>query len=276
MGETRLQRVFIYVTVVIVCILLILPIYWMLVTSLQPGGEVLQYPPQIFPSNLSLEGYKQVFTDTKILRWFANSAFVTFFTLLLVIPIAALAGYSVSRFEFPGIKEAGFSILAIRMLPTTLLVVPLYLIFKNINLLNNLFSLVIANTSFIMPFAIWMLKGYFDSIPPTLEDAAQIDGCSLIGALFRVVIPLSAPGLAATTIYSAILSWAEFIFAYTFMSGSESWTLTVGISSFRGQYTTNWNAMMAMSMIVIIPIMILFIFLEKYLVSGLSAGAVKE
>jgi len=162
------------------------------------------------------------------------------------------------------------------MLPGALLAIPLYLIFIRIGLINNLFSLVIANVIYIIPFGTWMIKGFFDTIPYELEEAAHIDGCSIIGALLRIVIPCSAPGIAAVSIYCTIMSWSEYLYAKTFMSGGENFTLTVGATTFIGEMEIHWNDLMAVSLIGTIPLLIAFVKLEKYLVSGMTGGAVKE
>src|SRR5690606_11904843 len=154
--------------------------------------------------------------------------------------------------------------------------IPLYIIFGRLGLISNCGALVIANTTFIVPFGSWMMKGFFDSIPRDLEDAAMIDGTSAFMALVRVVVPLSLPGLAATTIYCAILTWGEFVFASTLMSGENRWTGPIGIASFNQQYQVQWNEIMAASLIFIIPVILLFAFLERFLVQGIAAGGVKQ
>jgi multiple sugar transport system permease protein len=200
---------------------------------------------------------------------------VALVTMAIAVPIASLAGYAMSRFAYRGVSETGFLLLVARMLPASLLIIPLYIIFARLGLINNYLSLVIANTTFVVPFGAWMMKGFFDSIPRELEDAAMIDGSSAFGALVRVVLPLSFPGLAATTIYCAILTWGEFVFATTLLSGESRWTGPIGIASFNQQYLVSWSDIMAASLIFVIPVLVLFAFLERYLVQGLAASGVK-
>jgi multiple sugar transport system permease protein len=187
--------------------------------------------------------------------------------------ISTLAGYSLSRYAVPGSRGMGIFLLTSRMLPSTLLVIPLFVFFRQLGVINDLRSVIIANTTFTIPFATWMLKGYFDSVPKELEEAAMIDGCNPLSALAQVVLPISAPGLAATALYSIILAWDEFLFARTFLTSNSVWTVTVGLGSFKGEYITYWNEVMAAALIGTVPIILAFLFLERYLVSGLAAGA---
>ena len=276
MTRRPLTTVFLYLLVIVTLVVLLFPFYWMFVTAIRPGNELLAYPPRFFPGDGSFDAFTKVLRESNIFRWFLNSTIVTGFTILLAVPISALAGYAMSRFKFRGVAETGYLLLTARMLPASLLIIPLYAIFAQLGLINNFAALVIANTTFIVPFGAWMLKGFFDSIPRDLEDAAMIDGTSAFMALVRVVIPLSLPGLAATTIYCAILTWGEFVFASTLMSGESRWTGPIGIASFNQQYQVQWNEIMAASLIFIVPVILLFAFLERFLVQGIAAGGVKQ
>jgi multiple sugar transport system permease protein len=270
-----LTRVLFYATVVAVVGTLFFPIYWMFNTSLAPQDQLYVYPPKFLHPNATFAAYVKIFQERPIARWLANSFLVVVFTCGFSLFISVLAGYSLSRFHVRGAGALGYLMLASRMLPTTLLVIPLFVFMGSLQLINSLWSVVIANVTFILPFATWMLKGYFDSIPRELEEAAYIDGTSRLGALARVTLPLAAPGVAATTLYSAILAWDEYLFARTFLNTSSVWTITVGLGSFRGEYITFWNEVMAASLVGTLPIIVIFLLLEKQLVGGLTAGAVK-
>lgn len=276
MARRPATTVLLYVLVIATLVVLLFPFYWMFVTAVRPGNELLSYPPRFFPGDGSFDAFLRVLRESNIFLWFRNSAIVTVFTILVAVPISSLAGYAMSRFSFRGVRETGYLLLTARMLPASLLIIPLYAIFAQLGLINNFAALIIANTTFIVPFGAWMLKGFFDSIPRDLEDAAMIDGTSAFMALIRVVMPLSLPGLAATTIYCAILTWGEFVFAATLMSGESRWTGPIGIASFNQQYQVQWNEIMAASLIFIVPVILLFAFLERYLVQGIAAGGVKQ
>ncbi|MGI6149608.1 MAG: carbohydrate ABC transporter permease [Limnochordia bacterium] len=273
----RLNNLLKYLLLLIAVVVLVFPMYWILVTAVSPRGRLLAYPPNFLAVlHPRLENFARVFRETSLVRWFLNSVKITGLTIGVSIPTAIMAGYSLSRSFSRGISMVGSFLLIARMLPAALLMIPLYIIFQRVGLLNKHISVVIANVSFIVPFTTWMLKGYFDSIPISLEEAALVDGATLTQALFKVVLPLAKPGLAATTVYAAILSWSDFVFANTLLSRVDNWTLPVGIASFQQQNLVVWNDMMAVSFLSIVPIMVLFTILQKHLISGLTAGAIKQ
>ena len=265
-----------YLLIVVIVVILAFPLYWMAVTALTQRSALLDNV-SVIPdiANLTLENFKTIIETQPIFTWFGNSLFVTAFSTVIAIIVSTMAAYSMSRFKYRSTNFLGFFLLVVRMLPETLLVVPLYMMFTNMKLINNFASLIISNITFIIPFSTWMMKGYFDSIPPTLEEAARIAGCSRIQAVRKVIFPLATPGIAATATYSAILGWSEFLFARTFITKPDKWTITVGMSSLMGEHMIIWGEVMAAAAISVIPIALVFIFLEKYMVAGVTAGAVK-
>lgn len=267
-----------FAVVVAIALVVLFPIYWMLVTSVLPSEKVLSVSPPLVPSprDLGFQAYVEVALRRPIFRWFLNSLLVTVGSACGSVVVSTLAGYSLSRFHTTGQQLMGYVLLLSRMLPGSLLVIPMYIIFSDLKMINTLGALVLANISAIVPFSTWMMKGFFDGISMELEESAVIDGCSWLDTFGRIVLPLTLPGLGAVTIYAAILSWNEYLFARTLAYDQDRWIFTVGVASFVGEHSVSWSSLMAAGMIFIVPIVILFFFLEPFLVSGLTSGAVKE
>ncbi|MBR9763149.1 MAG: carbohydrate ABC transporter permease [Rhodobacteraceae bacterium] len=265
-----------YGTVIVVCGLLLFPIYWMVLTALSPRTQLRSYPPKFWPEDPQWNVFSDLLAAQPFGLWMWNTVLIAVATMILSLTIGVLAAYALSRHRLRGGQGLGLFILTSKMLPATLLVIPLFAIFKSLGLVGSLWSVVIAQSTLIVPFATWMLKGYFDTIPAELEQAALVDGCSPLAALVRVVLPVAAPGLAATSLYAFVISWSDFLYARTFLTTSESkWTLNVGIATLKGEFVTDWNTIMAASLMAALPIIGVYLFLERYLVGGLSAGAEK-
>ena len=276
MTRSRTETVILYAVVITVIVILVFPLYWMFNTSLAPATQLRRFPPVFLQPEPTLAAYQSIFAERPIGVWLRNSAVVALASTALSMFVSILAGYSISRIRARGSQAIGLFFLMSRMLPSTLIIIPLFVSFRQLQLIGDLKSLVLAHATFITPFAVWMLKGYFDTIPAELEDAAMIDGCTPLSALIRVVLPLSAPGLAATTLYGFVLSWNDFVFARTFLVANQNaWTVNVGVASLKGEYLTEWNEIMAGSLIAMLPIVLAYLFLERFLVSGLTAGASK-
>jgi multiple sugar transport system permease protein len=271
-----LERWAAYLVVLTVAGFALFPVYWMAVTSVLPPEGILRYPPSFLPADAQLGGYRQVVLESGLLRWIGNSVLVVTLSTALSAAVAILAGYGLSRFRSPVGHAVGYLLLASRLVPSTLWVIPLYLVYQSVGLLDTYLAVVLAYATFEIPFATWMLKGYFDSIPRELDQAAQIDGCSEFAAMVRVVLPVALPGIAASLMASAILGWSDYLFALTFLRDPSLWTVTVGIQSLFGEHVTLWNSIMAGSLLATLPIVVLFLALGRYLVSGLTAGAVKQ
>lgn len=254
------------------------PVYWMFVTSVLPSSLVLSRQPPLIPplDALSLNAYVEVFRRRPVLVWLANSAIVVVGSTVISLTISTLAGYSLSRFRTPAQRVAGATLLLSKMLPGSLIVIPFFVMFTTVHLIDSLAALVLANVSVGVPFATWMMKGFFDTLPRDLEEAAAIDGCSPLQALRHVILPLARPGLAACAIYLAIVAWSEFVFARTLVTNASHWTVTVGLQSFVGEYLVEWPALMAAGFVSLLPMFLLFLLLEPFLVSGLTSGAVKQ
>jgi multiple sugar transport system permease protein len=270
------RRIATYALLLILAALVVCPFLWMLIGSFRPTYEQMRQQGQsLWIDHPTTENYARLFREYDFARYFLNSTFVAGATAIFATSIAAFAGYSLARFRFPGRGLVGFLILTTQMLPTVAIIIPLFLWFKQFRLIDTYWALLIAYNAFAIPFSTWMLRGFFAGIPPELEEAAQIDGAGQLGAFLQVVLPLSAPGLLATAIFSFILAWQEFLFAVTFTSSDQMRTLTVGIAAMRGKDVIDWGLLNSGVVVTTIPLAILFVLIQRYLVQGLTAGAIK-
>ncbi len=265
----------IYLLSVLMIIASLIPVFWAVLTSLKNERDLFSFPVKYFVKNFTVSNYVTLFVQTKYIQWFYNTVIVSVSTTLLAIIISSLGSYSLSRFDFGGKQAIMQSFLTTQMLPGMLLVIPMYLIMRSLGLFDSLLALIFAYSTFAIPFCLWMLKGYFDSIPVEIEECAMIDGCSRVGALFRIVYPLAAPGIAATGIFAWILAWNEFLFAVMLVNSPEKRVLTVGIESFIGDFDFQWGMTTASGIVTAIPVILLFAFIQKQLITGLTAAAVK-
>ena len=280
MKKKRVKKIITVILVILVCMFALFPFVWMISTSFKPANEVYSKTPSFIPNEPTVEGYTEMLTTQSSTfdfpQWLKNSVIVALLTTVFSMIIATLGGYGLSRFRFRGRGFLSYFILTTQVLPGSLLIIPLYVIMGNLQLLDTRIGLVAAYCTFSVPFCTWMMKGFFDTIPISLEEAARVDGAGRFRIFSTVVLPLTVPGLVATGIFSFINGWNEYLFASTFMKSYENWTLPVGIASFQGQYTTNWGTLMAGAVLITIPVVILFLLLQKHLVSGMTAGAVKQ
>jgi multiple sugar transport system permease protein len=255
--------------------ILLFPLYWMLVTALVPTAQVLSREPTLSPalSDMSLRAFVVAFTRRPLATWLGNSLLVTLGATTISLVIAALAGYSLSRFRTRAQEWTGLTLLLTKMLPGSLIVIPFFIMASTFHLIDSLFVLMLANAAVGVPFATWLLKGFFDGIPRELEQAAMIDGCGHLTAFAYIIVPLARPGLAACAIYLAILTWSDFVFARTLINDQARWTVTTGLVSFIGEHAIDWPALMAAGVLTMVPMAVLFVLLEPFLVSGLTAGS---
>ena len=275
--KTRIRKILRSLLATVSTLILIIPFLWMISTSFKSVDEIFQLIPKWFPRVFSFENYSNVWVRPYFQTYLLNSVIVSLFTMLISLVTACLCGYGISRFRFKGRSFFSAVLIIVQMFPSMLLLIPMYLIMNHMGLMNTRASMIIAYTTFAMPFCSWMVKGYFDTIPVSLEEAARIDGCSRLGILIRIVIPLAAPGIVTVAMFAFVLSWQEYLYALTFARTENMRTLTVGISLMQGQHgSVNWGEIMAGSLIAFIPGLVLFTYLEKFLVQGFTMGAVKE
>lgn len=270
------NQLFIYLGLfLILLVIVIIPFYWLIKTSLETRNNLFVWPPRLWPQ-FTLRAYEQVIFEAKTLLWMKNSLIVSTMTTLATMFFATFTSYSLSRFNTRTNKIIGYFILATQMVPGAIYMLPIFLQFTKWKLVDTHTGAIIAFATFSLPLCVWMLKGYFDSIPVELEGSAQIDGCTQIGAMFRIVVPLAMPGYISTIIYSFLLGWNEYVYVFVLMRSQNNWLLSNGIASYFGEYSTSWDFIMASAVIYTIPPILLNLFLQKYLVQGLTAGAVKS
>jgi len=257
------------------------PMLWMLITSIKSGFAAMQFPPQWWPDEPTLASYQKLLDPQNsvgqdFLHFFWNSLFVSTITTVLSVVVAVPAAYAFSRFSFPGRNFLFFSVLLRNMFPAVIFLVPLFILMRFLGLVNTHGSLILTYMTFGLPLAIWLLKGFYDNIPVQLEQAARIDGATRFQAFFTIVMPLSGPGIIATAIYSFIGAWNEYIYAYTFLTRHDQMTLPVGIQRFFSENATDWPGLMSATFMMSIPVVVLFLVLQRYFVRALTEGAVKH
>lgn len=274
---SKLESVATHTILIIASLIAIFPILWIISTSFKPYSEVFSTTLNIVPDNFTLDNYKYVLTknDHVFLTWIMNSAIIAVFTSLFAVFLSATAAYALSRYKFIGHKFTMYLFLITQMFPGALLLIPLYNLMNSFGLLNTHLGLILAYSTVAIPFSTWMLKGFFDTIPYELEEAARVDGLSQFGTFYKIVLPLSLPGISVTIFFAFITAWNEFMIALTFMSSESKYTIPIGLQQFVNQYNTDWHYMAAGAVIVTIPVLILFLYAQKYLVSGLTAGGTK-
>ncbi|MBN1944600.1 MAG: ABC transporter permease subunit [Bradymonadales bacterium] len=279
-GSTQLERIFKHALLIFAVIVTMFPVIFVLKLAFS-GQQQLNIGLVPWPDDFSLGNFADFTTRktaegvTLFPRQLFNSVVVATCTTLFGIFLATTAAYALSRFRFPGRKPALFMFLVSQMFPGTLMLIPIYVILDRLHLLNNLLGLILVYSTTAIPFCVWMLKGYFDTIPLDLEESARIDGASPIVIFYKIILPLARPAIAVTALFSFMTGWNEFILAATFMDKEVSYTLPVALQRYVGEYGGSWGSFAAGSIIVSVPVVLLFYFLQRNLVSGLMAGSVK-
>jgi ABC-type glycerol-3-phosphate transport system permease component len=264
-----------WIPLVVGSIIVLLPVYWMLVLALTPLGQAKGPGLGLFPTELTLDNFVSAVTDRPLLTWMANSTGIALIAATVAVTVGVCAGYAISRYKFRGATVIAVAILATEMIPQTSIVLPLYTIFSELNLLNSYAGIALAHMSTVVPLVLWLSKGFFDDVPIELESAAAIDGASRFQVFRLIAIPLIMPGILAAFVYAFIVSWSDLIFARTLSSTPNLWTVPVGLASFNGEYYTSFEPMMAASIIFAAPVVLLFLVLQRSFIKGLTAGGVK-
>lgn len=275
MKRARRSKPVVIILTVVVILFLLFPFFVMISTMLKSGREVYASPPYWVPKKIALSNFIEIWTQHPFAKYFLNSFIIAAGTTALTTVLCVPAAYAVSRFRFYGKKLILYMYLVVQMFSPIIVVIALFKIIARMHLLDTYTGLILVNTVFTLAFVTWMLSGYFKTIPVDIEEAALIDGCSRLQTIVKIMIPIAAPGLVTTTIYSFIASWNEFMFALTLVQSINKTPLTLGLYNFVGRYTTQWEFLTAAAFLAIIPIIVLFLLIEKELVAGIVGGAVK-
>lgn len=251
------------------------PIVNVFTISLRPDDKLLSTSLAIIPENASFKQYINLFTNQPFLLWVWNSTIVSAVVTFTGVALASTAGYALSRFQFIGKQVSMLGILTTQMFPATMLLLPMYIMLIKLELLNSYLGIIVVYSATALPFCIWQMKGYYDTIPFSLEESARIDGCNRWQAFYKIILPLAAPALVITALFSFMTAWSEYIVAAQVLQETELYTLPLGLKSFQSNLTTEWGLYAAASLVVSIPVVVLFVILSKWLVSGLTLGSVK-
>jgi multiple sugar transport system permease protein/raffinose/stachyose/melibiose transport system permease protein len=259
---------------ILLMLIVLVPFFWMFSVSLKPSNEPFAIPARLWPENPTLDNYRTAFRP-EFRRYFINSTIVSLSTVVISISVGLLAAYSFSRFALRLFSVMLVGIILAQMFPVGAIIIPIYKVMRDLQLLNTYTSLILAYITITLPVAVWMLRGFIVNIPADLEEAAMVDGATRLQAFLRVIVPLAQPGIIATSVWIIVVTWQEFLFALAFTSTQEMRTLPVGMNDFIGQYGIRYGELMATSVMISLPIILLFFLLQRYFVAGMTAGATK-
>ena len=273
--QKLINQIIIYIVLSIFVLILAFPLIWMLSVSLKPTVETFSLPPKLIPSSIYFDGYIKILNNDQYRRFLLNSYLLGLVVTGLSVLIGTLAAYGFSRYKFFGDRIAKLFVITTQMVPTITLLIPLFGVIVWLKLYDSMWGLILTYLTFSLPYAVIMMNGYLDTIPKDFDEAATIDGCTPIGVLFKVLLPVAAPGIISTAVYTFLLAWNEFLFALALTRSIEMRTVPVGISMMVGEFGLKWDEMMAFSVIGSLPVLILFMSVQRFVISGLSAGGVK-
>lgn len=274
--KNRLLRTFIHAALAVGLVYAVFPVVWMLSCSIKSNTEIFSVPPRLLPKVVTLEAYHAIFSSSMKLRFFINSYFVATSVTLLTLLVAILAGYSFSRYSFKLKKPLNLFIISTQTVPRITLMIPYFGLVVAFKMYDTYFALIFTYMVFTLPYAILMMTGYFNTLPRELDEAVMVDGGSSFYALWRVLVPISIPGIVATGVYTFLLCWNEFLFALTLTKSTEMRTVPIGIQQLMGQHAYEWNEMMAMSLLGSLPILILYLAAQRHFLAGMTAGSLKS
>ena len=270
-----IKKAALYVAIIFVTAITIFPIYWMIVSTIQPNKYSLSYPPPFFPQEIAFNQFADLFSQRPIANWLKNSFVIATISMLLVTALSVLGAYALSSLRWRGRSLFGLFLLVTQMLPEILVLVPLYILYNQLEQLNSLPALAVVDAAFALPVCIWILKGVFDAVPPEVLDAAQVDGCSEFSTVWRIVLPLSLPGLVAVAVVAFFGGWNEFLYASILVGSTELMPASVGLTTLSGLSGVLVEQYMGAGMVFSILPVIFYLSMQRYIIAGLSAGAVK-
>ena len=274
-GRRWLHQVALYASLGTACVVTIFPIYWMVVSTIQPTAYTLQFPPPLWPKHIDLAPVAVLFQDFPLMSWIVNSVLLAGIATALSMLLTIGGAYALSSTNWRGQNLFGFLLLLTQMLPETLLLIPIYIIYRHLDILENLPALALIHVAFVLPISIWILKNVFDSIPREIREAAVVDGARSMAVLWEIILPLSGPGLAAVGVITFFYSWNEFLFAGTFITHHAITPAPVGLSTLISQLDTPVQRLMAAGLIFSVWPVLFYMFVQRHILSGLTAGAVK-
>jgi multiple sugar transport system permease protein len=274
-AQKRWRKISAYVVLFFFVVIVAFPLYWNLLTSLRTPKEVYQRQGMLMPDALTIENYQKLFDGTSMLTWLLNTSIVTLVATFVSLVAGIFAAYAMARLRFRGGQTLGKLVLLLYLLPQTLLFIPLFVLLNDLSLLNTRMAFYLTYPTLVLPFITWLLLGYFKGLPVELEDAARIDGCSRVGVLYRIILPLAAPGIIAAAVFSITNLWNEFLYALVFVQSDTLWTVQIGLRSFQLADTMLWGLTMAGAVVTTIPPVLVYMLLQRFVVGGLTMGAVK-
>ncbi len=273
--ENNIKFTFLSLSLLLIILIFFFPFFWIITSSFKSPEEIISTSTTIIPRSFTLEHYNKILFSSDFFIYLKNSLIVSFSSMIISILLSVSAAYGLHKLKFYGNKFVEYSLLVTYAFPGVILLVPIYLLFAKVNLLNSYFALIIVNVLFATPFAVWMLKAFFRLIPNEVEEAAYIDGASRYVVISRIIVPLASPGIASVAIFCFIISWTEYLFASILVSGDDLKTLPVGLAGIVGQYQIDWGFLLSGAVLASLPVILLFVFIGKYFVSGLTEGAIK-